>query len=166
MVLEQVSIKKRYEDISYSFEFLNSKGVFIRQFFKNGKNYFNAAWFIICNEFNDTEKSNIFQKKVEDFFLRNLIKLGIENYILAFVPKNILDEEKNKFFSSLMLISPSGKFLIFCQDNQSSQTDFPNKIGKAEFIYFGSLLEVLSNKDLKRDFLKTLKKIANSLQPT
>lgn len=166
MVPNELIIKKRSEDISYSFQFLNKQGATIKQTFKEGKNYFNSVWLLVCNEFDHIEKSKIFQRKVEDFFSRNLTKLGIENYILTFVPKRIFIEKKHKFLSALLLISPSGKFLIFCSETKSNENDFPNQIGKAEFIHFGDLLEVLSKEISRKELLKTLKKIASSLQST
>lgn len=148
MAFESLNLQKRAEDIKEASKYLKSLGLAIHENFQKNKNYYSSLWLIIGDDISDAEMRKKFKEKSENFFKRNLSKLGIDNYIICFVKNKVLIKFLENIFSALLLISPAGSFLFF--SSAAKAIELPEKVGKAKIFYFNDILEVLKKEEQKK----------------
>lgn len=153
---ESLASLKRSEDIEFCFKFLSEVNAKIREHHEQSKNYFSAFWFVIQTGLRNSAVEGAFIQKATDFFQRNLKKLKIQNYIIAFIPEEVFEKETDKIVSCLLLLSPAGRFFVFSSSLVERHRTRSQKFGKSEMFLFRNLLEVLKSEEEKKGFVKQL----------
>lgn len=156
MIKDNLVSLKRSEDLNYCFSYLAKSGASIMEHHERPKKYFSAFWFIMETGFTNSALEETFRQKATDFFERNLRKLNLPDYLIAFIPKDRLKNENERIFSCLLLASPAGRFFVFSDELLKRQEVRRQKIGMCEIYFFGNLLDVLKSEEAKKEFVKAL----------